>query len=224
MNIRDWPEQERPREKMLNHGAAALSDAELLAIFLRTGMRGTTAVDLARQLLHRFGNLRKLLQADQQALLESPGLGPAKLCQIGAVLELARRHLKSTMDRSCVISSPAATRQYLHAALRDYSHEVFACLFLDNRHRVIAFEELFHGTIDGAAVHPRVVAERALYHRAAALIAAHNHPSGNAEPSMADKAITQTLKQSLELLDIHLLDHFVIGDEQSISMAEQGFV
>lgn len=224
MAITDWPVAERPRERLLTQGPDALSDAELLAIFLRTGIRGRSAVDLARDLLARFGGLRGLLEADQSTFCESPGLGNAKYAQLQAVLEMARRHLQHELERGDVISSPSATRRYLQARLRHHPHEVFACLFLDNRHRVIRFEELFRGTIDAASVHPREVVKRALALNAAAIIAAHNHPSGVAEPSRADEHITYRLRDALALVDIRLLDHMVIGDGEPVSLAERGLL
>jgi len=224
MAIRDWPDDERPREKLISRGAQALSDAELLAIFLRTGTRGQSAVDLARSLLQRFGGLRQLLEAEQTAFCQGPGLGLAKYVQLQAVLEISRRHLEETLIRGDALDSVAATRRYLTARLRHQPHEVFACLFLDNRHRMIRYEELFHGTIDGASVHPRQVVRRALHHNAAALILAHNHPSGVAEPSRADEQITRRLKDALGLIDVRVLDHFVIGDGQAVSFAERGLL
>jgi DNA repair protein RadC len=224
MSIKDWPLAERPREKLLQRGPAALSDAELLAIFLRTGVSGRTAVDLARELLTQFGGLRPLLEADRRRFCDARGLGQAKYVQLQATLELARRHLLATLDRSDVLTSPDATRRYLASQLRDRPQEVFAALFLDNRHRVIAFEELFFGTIDGASVHPREVVRRALSHNAAALILAHNHPSGVAEPSRADESITRRLKDALALVDIRVLDHLIVGDGQMVSLAERGLV
>ncbi|MCG5513073.1 RadC family protein [Ectothiorhodospira shaposhnikovii] len=223
MPITDWPAAERPREKLIARGAAALSDAELLAIFLRTGVAGRTAVDLARDLLTRFGGLRPLLQADLQDFCTAHGLGKAKYAQLQAVLEMGRRHLSETLKRGDAITSPEHTRRYLSARLRDYPFEVFACLFLDNRHRVIAFEELFRGTIDGASVHPREVVRRALIHNAAAVILSHNHPSGIAEPSRADEAITRRLKEALGLIDVRVLDHIIVGDEL-VSLAERGVI
>lgn len=224
MSICDWPEGERPREKLLTKGPATLSDAELLAIFLRTGVAGRSAVDLARDLLAQYGGLRQLLEVDQQTLCATPGLGPSKYAQLQAVLELGRRYLEATLYRGDPLESVAATRRYLTARLRHEPHEVFACLFLDNRHRVIVFEELFRGTIDGASVHPRQVVKRAMYHNAAAVILAHNHPSGIAEPSRADEQITQRLKDILAGVDVRLLDHFIIGDGHIISLAEQGLL
>ena len=223
MRITDWPAGERPREKLLARGPAALSDAELLAIFLRTGVAGKTAVDLARGLLEAFGGLRPLLQADLPGFSRTKGLGPAKYAQLQAVLEMGRRHLAETLGRGDALSSPADTRRFLSARLRDYPHEVFAVLFLDNRHRVIAFEEMFRGTIDGASVHPREVVRRSIAHNAAAVILAHNHPSGVAEPSASDAQITRRLKDALSLVDIRVLDHLVVGDEV-VSFAERGLL
>lgn len=224
MSICDWPEGDRPREKLLHKGPAALSDAELLAIFLRTGVAGRSAVDLARDLLTQHGGLRQLLEVDQQTLCATPGLGPSKYAQLQAVLELGRRYLEATLYRSDPLECVAATRRYLTARLRHEPHEVFACLFLDNRHRVIVFEELFRGTIDGASVHPRQVVKRAMYHNAAAVILAHNHPSGIAEPSRADEQITRRLKEILAGVDVRLLDHFIIGDGDMVSLAERGWL
>lgn len=224
MPITDWPSQERPREKLLARGASALSDAELLAIFLRTGIPGHTAVDLARSLLQEFGGLRQLLGAEQRNFCQGRGLGLAKYAQLQAVVEMSRRYLQQQLQESDALTSPDATRRYLQAQLRHYPHEVFSCLYLDNRHRVIAFEELFRGTIDGASVHPREVVKRALAHNAAALILAHNHPSGVAEPSQADRQITAHLKQALSLVDIRVLDHIVIGEGDPVSLAERGWL
>jgi DNA repair protein RadC len=223
MAISDWPLAERPREKLLERGPEALSDAELLAIFLRTGVRGKTAVDLAREVLGGFGGLRPLLEADAKAFCAHPGLGEAKYVQLQATLELARRHLQATLARGDALTSPDATRRYLSARLRDRPQEVFAVLFLDNRHRVLAFEELFYGTVDGASVHPREVVRRVLAHNAAAVILAHNHPSGVAEPSRADEAITRRLKEALALVDVRVLDHIVVGEDM-VSFAERGLL
>jgi DNA repair protein RadC len=224
MAIKDWPGSERPREKLVHQGAASLSDAELLAIFLRTGTRGCTAVDLARDLLNSFDGLRQLLDAERAALCRTRGLGEAKYVQIRAALELGRRYLESTLRRDTILNSPEVTRTFLKAKLRHHSREIFACLFLDNRHRVIAWEELFGGTIDGASVHPREVVKRALHHNAAAVIFAHNHPSGVAEPSHADRAITVRLRDALSLVDVRVLDHFVVGDGDVVSFAERGLL
>lgn len=224
MTITDWPADERPREKLLLRGPNALSDAELLAIFLRTGVPGKTAVDVARDLLTEFGSLRALLQADRRRFCASRGLGAAKFAQLQAVMEMARRHCRENLTRGNALTSPEATRAFLSAQLRELDDEVFACLFLDNRHRVIEFEKLFQGTIDGASVHPRVVAKKALFHNAAAVIFAHNHPSGVSEPSQADKRITEKLKHAMALLDIRVLDHFIVGDGDAFSFAEHGLL
>lgn len=224
MPISDWPEAERPREKLLQQGAASLSDAELLAIFLRTGVNGKTAVDLARDLLLAFNGLRPLLDAGQTELCGARGLGMAKFAQLRAALELGRRYLEATLRRDTVLNSPEHTRAFLKARLRPHAREIFACLFLDNRHRVISFDELFAGTIDGASVHPREVVKRALQHNAAAVILAHNHPSGVAEPSHADRAITLRLRDALALIDVRVLDHFVVGDAEVVSFAERGLL
>ncbi len=224
MGIKDWPAAERPREKLLQRGTEALSDAELLAIFLRTGIAGKTAVDLARELLDRFGGLRPLLAADRNVFCRAPGLGDAKYAQLQAVLEMGRRHLYERLARGEQLSSPGDTRRFLQARLGDYPFEVFAALFLDNRHRVIAFEELFRGTIDGASVHPREVVRQCLRHNAAAVIFAHNHPSGISEPSRADESLTRRLKEALDLVDIRLLDHIVVGDGEFTSLAERGLI
>ncbi|MCK5830941.1 MAG: DNA repair protein RadC [Methylococcales bacterium] len=224
MSIKDWPAEERPREKLLIKGSEALSDAELLAIFLRTGIAGKSAVDLARDLLDEFGSLQALLDADQIYFCQGKGLGTAKYAQLQAVLEMAKRHFVEILQRGDALSNPQETRAYLTAQLRGYTYEVFACLFLDNQHRVIVLEELFRGTIDRASVYPREVAKRALFHNAAAVIFAHNHPSGDNEPSQADKQITDKLKLSLNLFDIRVLDHFIIGDGQPYSFAENGLL
>ncbi|MCU7799102.1 MAG: DNA repair protein RadC [gamma proteobacterium symbiont of Lucinoma myriamae] len=224
MPISDWPEAERPREKLLQRGADALTDAELLAIFLRTGTKGLTAIDLAYNLLNDFSSLRNLFNAGLDDFCQSKGIGPAKYVQLQAVLEMSKRYLNETLERQDVISSPDQTRHYLKHQLRDRPYEVFAVLFLDNRNQVIKFEELFQGTIDGASVYPREVVKKALAHNAAALIVAHNHPSGVAEPSSADERITLRLKDALGLVDIRLLDHLIIGDGEIISLAERGVI
>ena len=224
MAIHDWPEAERPREKLLLQGAAALSDAELLAVFLRTGTRGYSAVDLARELLQRFGGLRQLLNADYTGFCETKGLGPAKFSQLQAVLEMSRRHLLADLQRGEALTSPALTRRFLISSLRDQQREQFACLFLDSQHRVLGFETLFYGTIDAAGVYPREVLRRCLEQQAAAVIFAHNHPSGIAEPSQADRRLTERLVEALALVDIRVLDHFVVGDGSPVSFAERGWL
>lgn len=224
MGINHWPVDERPREKLLARGSAALSDAELLAIFLRTGVRGRTAVDLARDLLAAFGGLRPLLEADERAFSAHHGLGPAKYVQLQAVLEMSRRHLQARLPAGDALAGPEATRRYLTARLRHLRHEVFACLFLDKYHRVIAFEELFRGTIDAASVYPREVVRRALDLNAASVILAHNHPSGVAEPSRADERMTERLGEALATVDIPIMDHFVIGEGRPVSFVERGLL
>ena len=224
MLLHDWPAQERPRERLLAGGPAQLSDAELLAIFLGSGLRGQDAVATARDLLARHGPLRELLERGPTELMKLPGLGPARACRLSAALELCNRYLAAGLERGEALSDPHAAGRYFAQRLRGQPQEVFACLFLDARHRALAFEELFHGTVDGAEVHPREVVRRALAHNAAAVIAGHNHPSGNPEPSAADRAVTARLKQSLALVDVRLLDHFVIGDGAPSSMAARGWV
>lgn len=224
IRIKDWPDDERPREKLLAQGAEQLSDAELLAIFLRTGTAGRTAIDLARELLNTFGGVRGVLEAPQAEFCARPGMGESKYAQLQAALELTKRNLLQGLQREDCLTSSTLTRRYLRARMRDYSREVFVCLFLDNQHRVIACEELFKGTIDGSVVHPREVVRRALHHNAAALIFAHNHPSGVAEPSQADVNITRRLKEALSVVDIRTLDHLVVGDTEVVSLAERGMV
>lgn len=224
MAINDWPEQERPREKLIKLNAQALSDAELLAIFLRTGRRGVSAVDLARQLLKSFGGLRRILEADYRSFCDQPGLGLAKYAQLQAVLEMARRHLAEGLQRGIEVSNPDETRNYLLSTMRPLQQEVFACLYLDSQHRLIQFQSHFFGTVDGASVYPRELVKTALKHNAAAVILAHNHPSGVAEPSCADRAITRRIKSALALVDVRVLDHMVIGDREVISFAERGLL
>ncbi|MEY2341021.1 DNA repair protein RadC [Acidithiobacillus sp. IBUN Pt1247-S3] len=222
MAITDWPADERPRERLLAKGAESLSDAELLAIFLRVGVRGKSAVELARDLLQRFGGLRGLLTAQREAFCAEHGLGNAKFAQLQAVVEMARRHLAESWKRGEALESPSRVAEYLRSSLRDRAREVFAVLFLDQRHRVLRFEEMFQGTIDSASVHIREVAKRALELNAAALIVAHNHPSGVAEPSVADLQLTRRLEEALRLFDLRLLDHFIIGDGEPLSLREAG--
>jgi DNA repair protein RadC len=224
MAIRDWPIDERPREKLLDKGAAALSDAELLAILLRSGTPGCSALDLARELLRSFHSLRKLIAADRQRFCAQRGLGLTRFAELQAAVEIARRQLSETMRAGPSLASPKATRDYLSARLRDLEHEVFCCLYLDKRHRLIHCEELFRGTIDGASVHPREIVKLALQRNSAAVIIAHNHPSGVPEPSQADEFVTQRIKEALALVDIRLLDHIIIGDGSSVSLAERGLV
>ena len=224
MSISRWPPNERPREKLLSRGASALSEAELLAILLQTGTGGRSALDVARALLEEFRTLRGLLTAERRAVVGVRGLGDARYALLQAALELARRHYAELMQAGPALANPRATREFLRARLRDRDHEVFCCLFLDNRHRVICFEEVFRGTLDGASVHPRDVVKLALARNAAAVILAHNHPSGVAEPSQADELITARLRDALGLVDIRVLDHIVVGDAACVSFAERGLL
>ncbi len=224
MSIRHWPAAERPREKLLQRGPESLSDAELLAIFLRTGTAGRNAIELGRDLLDQHGGLRACLDLPPARLKTCRGLGTATTALLLAALELGRRYLLADLQRGSALTNPEATRRFLQAQLRGYPHEVFACLFLDNRHRVIEYEALFRGTIDGASVHPREVVKAALGHNAAAVILAHNHPSGISEPSQADLHLTRRLREALGLVDIRVLDHLVIGDGEPVSFAERGLL
>ena len=223
MSIRDWPEGERPREKLLARGSAALSDAELLAVLLGSGSRGKDAIALGRELLAGAGSLGALLGQPGQPLRVS-GLGPAKRARIAAALELARRSLAEQLRQKPSLGNPRDSGDYLRAQLRHLPYEVFGCLYLDNRHRVLAFEELFRGTIDGASVHAREVVRACLRHNACAVIFAHNHPSGVAEPSAADRAITHELRDALQLVGVRVLDHLVIGHGEPVSMAARGLL
>lgn len=224
MKLSNWPIQERPREKLLAQGTSALSDAELLAIFLRTGVKGLSAVDLARSLIHQFGSLRGLFSATQADFCQGKGLGTVKYVQLQAVLEMSKRYLSESLNRTHVFESATQTRLYLTSQLRDEPNEVFAVLLLDSQHRMIAFKKLFFGTINAASVHPRVLVQKALESNAAAIILAHNHPSGIAEPSQADQHITQRIKKAMELIDVSVLDHFVVGDGECVSFAERGLL
>lgn len=224
MGISHWPRQERPREKLLHRGVASLSDAELLAIFLHTGVKGRSALDVARDLIGAFGGLRGILQAGAAELCRQPGVGAGKYALLQAALELAQRQLYECLQREGDLTSSRLTRQYVKARMRGYSREVFLCLYLDNQHRLIAQEELFQGTLDGSMVHPREVLKRCLHHNAGAIIFVHNHPSGVAEPSQADIGITRRLKSALDLVDIRTLDHLVVGDGEVVSLAERGLI
>lgn len=224
MAITDWPEGERPREKLLQRGAASLSDAELLAIFLRTGVTGRSAVDLARDLLSRFDSLTKMFAAGEAEFCEMRGMGQAKYVQLQAVLEMSRRALKEEIQCGDALNSPRAVRDYLQLLLGGRQQEVFMALFLDTQHRVVAAEELFHGTLGQTSVYPREVVKRALANNAAAVIFAHNHPSGVTEPSQADCLLTDALKQALSLVDVRVLDHFIVGSGRTMSFAERGLI
>lgn len=225
MAITDWPASERPRERLLAHGAGALSDAELLALFLRVGVKGASAVDLARVLLARFGSLNRLFAAGRAEFAAIPGMGDAKYAQLQAVLEMARRALREEIRAGDALASPRAVRDWLRLTLAGLPHEVFMVLLLDAQNRLIAAEELFRGTLTQTSVHPREVVKLALAHNAAGAVLAHNHPSGPAEPSRADEALTQALKQALALVDVRLLDHFIVaGSGEPLSFAEKGLI
>ena len=222
MTIKNWPNSEGPREKLLSKGAQSLSDAELLAIFLRTGTRGQSAVEMGRRLLRQYKSLSNLLTLPQKELCKHKGLGETKYVQLQATLEIARRYLEESLRKGDVVNQPQTTKNFLYTQLRDSPNEQFACLFLDSQYRVIEFEIMFKGSINQASVHPRVVMQRSLYHNAAAVIFAHNHPSGLAEPSDADIQVTQQLKEVLALIDVKVLDHIIIGHGQIQSLAELG--
>lgn len=220
--ISQWPLHERPREKLLTQGPETLTDAELLAIFFRTGIKGKTAIDLARDVLQNYGGLRQLLAASPAQFSKMRGLGMAKYIQLQACVELGKRYIKAKIDKKNVLTCSDDTREFLMTKLRDKRYEVFACLFLDTRHRILAYEELFQGTLDSTEVHPRIIIEKTLHHNAAALILCHNHPSGNAHPSQADILITRKIMTALSFLDVRVLDHLIIGDGEITSLAERG--
>ncbi|MFZ4535364.1 RadC family protein [Propionivibrio sp.] len=225
MAITDWPKDERPRERLLAQGAAALSDAELLAIFLRVGVKGKSAVDLARDLIQRFSSLNQLFAASQNEFSLIPGMGPAKFAQLQAVLEMSRRALAEEMKQASAFATPGAVRDYLRLNLAGLKHEVFYALWLDAQNRLIAGEELFRGTLTQTSVYPREVVKKALGHNAAAVVLAHNHPSGVSEPSSADEFLTRELKQALALVDVRVLDHFIVaGQSPPLSFAERGLL
>ena len=224
MTLKDLPKDCRPREKLLSKGAESLSDSELLAIFLRTGVKGCSAIELAAQLINDFGSLRGLFNASEEQFTQGKGLGRAKYVQLQAVLEMSSRYLSELMVRHDAFTSTQDTARYLRSKLRDKVRETFVVLFLDNQHRLIKEEALFHGTINAAAVYPRDVVKRALELHANALILCHNHPSGIAEPSNADLQITNRIKEALSLIDIRLLDHLIVGDAEVVSFAERGLI
>lgn len=224
MAITDWPEGERPREKLLSQGPQVLSDAELLAIFLRVGVAGKSAVDLARDLLRDFGSLNGIFNASRESLTRVNGMGDSKYAQIQAIFEMARRALGEQMKQRDALNSPQQVRDYLCLKLGGMTREVFMVLFLDAQNRVIAQEELFAGTLSQTSVYPREVVKRALHHNAAAVILAHNHPSGVAEPSRADELLTKALKEALAMVDVRTLDHFVVAGNVALSFAEQGML
>lgn len=220
--LKDWPAQERPREKLLQKGASSLTDAELLAIFLRIGVKGCHVVDLARQLLMAFGSIAAIYRSTEEEFCQHHGLGVAKYVQLQACLEMSKRYLAEQLPVGIALTSSQATRDYLVSELRHERREVFAVLFLDNQHKVITFERLFFGSIDAAAVYPRIVVEQVLKQGAAAVILTHNHPSGVAEASIADRQITKRLEQALSLIDVRMLDHIIVAGNQCYSFAEHG--
>ncbi|MGB0496295.1 MAG: RadC family protein [Kangiellaceae bacterium] len=220
--LQTWPADERPREKLLSKGAQSLSDSELLAIFLRTGTKGKNVIDLSREIIKYFGSLKLLLSASEEEFCTFKGLGMAKYAQLQACLEMGQRHIAEEISKQDAIQNPSQVKRYVQSRLISKQNEVFAAMFLDNQHHVIAFEELFFGTVNASSVHPRVVLQRALFHNAAAVIVAHNHPSGVSEPSLADIDITKTLKSSLAMIDVRLLDHLVVAAHQVTSLAERG--
>ena len=224
MLLKDLPQEARPREKLLSRGAAALSDAELLALLLRSGIQGKNVLQLAQELVDRFGGVAGLLHTPAESLKTVKGLGPAKRAELVAVLELARRALAQQLTQKPLFNTPQAVRDYLQLQLGGLHHEVFAVLFLDSQHRLIALEEMFRGTLTKTSVYPREVVKQALTLNASSVVLAHNHPSGTAQPSRADEALTHTLKAALALVDVRVLDHFVVTASQAVSMAELGLV
>lgn len=224
MPISDWPEDERPRERLLRSGAGVLTDAELLAIFLRTGVRGQSAVDLARALLQKFGGLNQLFAAQRAQFESVSGMGDAKFAQLQAVIEMGRRVLKEDLAIRTSLASPQAVKDYLCLSLGSLEHEVFMVLFMDARNRLLAADQLFRGTLTQTSVYPREVVKLALAHNAAAVILAHNHPSGAPEPSQADRFLTESLKQALALVDVKVLDHIIVAARQATSFAERGWL
>lgn len=224
MTINKWPIAERPREKLLNLGEKYLSDAELIAIFFRTGIRGKTALDLSRELLSELGTLKKIFSTEPTYFYQKPGIGKAKFAMLKAAVELGRRYLNENIAPGELLNNSQATKNFFANRLKTYPHEVFACLFLDNHHRILGFEELFHGTLTEASIYPREIVKRCLAHNAAKIILAHNHPSGNPKPSQADREMTRILKEALALVDIHVIDHIVVGHNESLSFVEAGLL
>lgn len=222
MSIKEWPAQERPRERLLSLGAEALSDAELLTIFLRTGTQGKTALDLARDALLKFGSLREVLSAKQNDFCDIDGFGPAKFAQLQATIEMSKRCFFEQIKEERLIDSSDACKDFVLRALKHQSHEVFACLFLDTQHKVIHFEELFQGTLNAAYVHPREVVRKVIEYNASAIVLAHNHPSGCTSPSKSDHRITQQIQSAVKLIDVRVLDHLIVGNNKVYSFAEHG--
>ena len=223
MAISDWPVERRPRERLLAEGAETLLDAELLAVLLRTGVRGTDAVELGAQLLKRFGSINRLLSAGPE-LLDVKGLGQAKTAQFAAAIELARRAMEEELTERSALTSPGAVRDYLRVALAHRQHEVFVCIWLDAQHKVVGVEEAFRGTLTQTSVYPREIVKKALMRNAAAVIFAHNHPSGVAQPSQSDELLTRNLREALALVEVKVLDHFIVAGNQAISFAERGLL
>lgn len=224
MPITDWPKEDRPREKLLRYGETMLTDAELIAIFLQTGMRGKTAVDIAKGLLSTHGNLKKLMRLPAKTLIETPGIGSAKYAALKAAIEFGRRYLHEYLPVGETLNTSAITQKFIANRLRDYPNEVFACLFMDNHFRLISFDEIFHGTINEANVYPREIVRRGLSHNAAKIILAHNHPSGKALPSLADKELTILIKRALQIVDMEVVDHIIVGNPENFSFADAGLM
>lgn len=222
--LKDWPEQERPREKLLSKGSNALSDAELLAIFLRTGCKGIDVVTLSRSLLSDFGSLHALFAASESDFCAKKGLGKAKYAQLQAVLEMSRRYLQEPLKKGLALTSAKQTKDFLIAKMHAYPYEVFAALLLDTQHQIICFHEFFFGSIDSATVHPRIIVQKVLHENAAAIILVHNHPSGDPTASICDKKITQKIIDAMLLIDVRVLDHFIIGHQKCTSFAEKGWI
>jgi len=221
-SLNSWPKKEKPREKLIQSGASSLSDSELLAIFLRTGIAGKNVIELAREIIQHFGSLKNLFSASEEEFCQIKGLGRAKFVQLQACIEMSQRYLKEQIIKQNAMENPNQVKEYVQSRLMNKTNEVFAAIFLDNQHHVIAFEELFFGTINASSVHPRVILQGCLKHNAAAVIVAHNHPSGVAEPSISDIDITATIKAALNLIDVRLLDHLVVASHRVVSLAERG--
>ncbi|MBS0417304.1 MAG: DNA repair protein RadC [Proteobacteria bacterium] len=222
--IKYWPDTDRPREKLLERGAQALSESELIALLLGSGTKGRSAVDIARALIVEFGSLREMMHADKQRWEARLGIGPARYAALMGAMEIGRRCLQAPLRVTSTLSTPEETREFLLSQLRDRHYEVFCCVFLDNRHRMLAFEEFFRGTIDGANVYPREIVRQTLLYNAASVIVVHNHPSGAVEPSLADEGVTRRLRQALSLIDVRLLDHFIVGEGKCYSFSEHGLL
>lgn len=224
MSINNWPKTEQPRERLLSYGVETLSNAELLAIYLRTGIPGKTAIDLARELLTHFGGLDKILESDFKTFTQIKGLGVAKYCQLKATLEIVRRHYNCKVEESTSFCNQDLARNYLLNNFPNTKNETFACIFLDNNNKLIKFEQLFKGTINQSQVYPRIVTQSCLNNNAAAVIFAHNHPSGNLTPSHSDKLLTKQLINILSVIDVRVLDHFIVGKDDIFSMAQNGMI